>query len=497
MTENNKPRSLKALFGYAVNYYKNSNKAVRASLWFAVCSIVQKGISVITMPVFTRLMTEEQYGNYSVFLTWYNILLILVTLNVHTELFNKGLIEHSEDMDGYSANQAGLLIALTAFWIAVYLPFRSFFNKLLGLTTVLVLFMIFEILGTAIIGLWSARKRFEFDYIKIVKLTLSMAVLNPVAGIAAVLMTEHKAEARVISNAVIPIIFAAVLLVIFARHGKLFGNIKLWKPVVIASLPLIPHYLSLVLLNQSDKLMIKHFCGAEDAAIYSVAHSAGLLMTIINNSINGSFVPWSYDKLKNHNGRGIKKVSSSLLMIVVFVNVLLIWVAPEAVKLLAAPQYSEAVWCLVPIAMSVYFFFAYTMFVDFEIYYGANNYIAAASITAAALNILLNYIFIPKFGYIAAGYTTLFSYFATMLMHMLFFKIVLKKQQKRFDMFDLRVLFALAIVLAVLSAAAMLLYRYFVIRWLIIAAAFVIVVIKRKAILAVFGELKNKKENLE
>ena len=38
-------------------------------------------------------------------------------------------------------------------------------------------------------------------------------------------------------------------------------------------------------LMLEDMGMINHFTGPEDAAIYSVAHSAGLLMTIINNSI--------------------------------------------------------------------------------------------------------------------------------------------------------------------------------------------------------------------
>lgn len=485
-------KSAKNIMIKALSRYKNANVAVKASIWFTICSIIQKGISVLTMPIFTRLMSTEQYGRYNVFLTWYNILILLITLNVHTEIFNKGLIEHSEERDSYTASQAGLLIALTAFWIVLYLPFHRFVNQLLGLTTVLVLFMVFEILGTAIVGLWSARKRFEFDYPKIVKLTISMSVLNPIVGIVAVLVTDHKAEAKIIANAVIPIIVSIGILFLFSKKGKLFGNKQWWKPVVIACLPLVPHYLSLVLLNQSDKLMINHFTGPEDAAIYSVAHSAGLLMTIINNSINGSFVPWAYEKLKNHNGEGIKKVSNSLLAIVVFVNVVLIWLAPEAIKLLAAPQYSVAVWCLVPIAMSVYFYFAYTLFVDIEIYYGANRYIAIASVVAAILNIILNFLFIPIYGYIAAGYTSLFSYFATMILHLIFMRHVLKTSANDRDYFDFRVLAGLSVVLIVLSGLAMALYNHAIIRLGIIFVAVVVIALKRDKVISIVAEIKRK-----
>lgn len=479
-------------FAKAINRYKSANVAVKASIWFTICSIIQKGISVITMPVFTRLMSTEQYGKYNVYLTWYNILVLLVTLNVHSEIFNKGLIQHSEERDEYTASQAGLLISLSLFWIALYLPFRTFFNHLLGLSTVLVLFMVLEILGTAIIGLWSAKKRFEYDYIKIVKLTLGLSFLNPIVGVIAVLITDYKAEAKLIANAIVPLVFSIGILLIFSRKGKLFGSRQWWKPVIISSLPLVPHYLSLVLLNQSDKLMIDYFSGPSDAAIYSVAHSAGLLMTIVNNSINGAFVPWAYDNLKNHNGEGIKKTSNSLFLIVVIVNVLMIWLAPEALKLLAAPQYSVAVWCLVPIAISVYFYFAYTLFVDIEIYYGANKFIAIASVCAAVTNIVLNYVFIPVYGYIAAGYTTLFSYILTMLLHLLFTLFILRKNQVKNKLFDIRTLILLSFVLIAFSALALFLYLYTLIRWCIIFFFILVCIVFRKKILQVIMDIRKK-----
>ena len=437
-------------------------------------------------------MNTEQYGKYNVFLTWYNILVLLVTLNVHTEVFNKGLIQYSDKRDEYTASQAGLLISLSFFWIALYLPFRSFFNRLLGLSTVLVLFMILEILGSAIIGLWSARKRFEYDYVKIVKLTLCLSFLNPIVGVIAVLITEYKAEAKLIANAVVPIAFSIGILIVFTRKGKLFANRQWWKPVIISCLPLVPHYLSLVLLNQSDKLMIDYFSGPSDAAIYSVAHSAGLLMTIVNNSINGSFVPWAYDNLKNHNGDGIKKTSNSLFLIVVIVNVFLIWLAPEALKLLAAPQYSVAVWCLVPIAVSVYFYFAYTLFVDIEIYYGANKFIAIASVCAAVTNIILNYIFIPIYGYIAAGYTTLFSYFLTMILHLLFTVHILRKNQIKTKLFDIKTLLLLSCVLMALSALALILYLYTLIRLSLILVFIIACIVFRRKILQVVKDIRKK-----
>lgn len=470
--------------------YNCMNIAVKASLWFALCSIIQKGISVITLPIFTRLLSTQQYGEYSVFLTWYNILMIITTLNIQLDIFNKGLIDHSEEKEEFTANQAGLLVCLTMFFCTVYTFFRSYINSLLGLSTGLIFVMFFEILGNAIIALWSAKKRFSFEYYKIVKVTLLTSILNPLIGMLAVISTTHKAEARIISGAIIAITVAMFLLFDIAKKGKLFGNFKWWRNAIITSLPLLPHYLSLVLLNQSDKLMINYFVGSEKAAIYSVAHSAGLLMTIINSSINSSFVPWVFNKIKNDEKQGIKRITNMLMVIVLLVNLLVIWVAPELIKILAAPQYSVAIWCLAPIAMSVFFFFVYTLFVDIEIYYGANNCIAIASVIAAILNIILNYIFIPKFGYIAAGYTTLISYFVTMITLYFFLNRVLKNRGIEQDLFDIRFIVLMNLLLFLCSGGALFLYKYKMLRILIVSLSILIVFIKRNVVINIFKEIK-------
>ncbi len=476
------------------NHYKKANVAVKASLWFALCSILQKGISIITMPIFTRLMDTSEYGEYTIFQTWYNILIIIVTLNVQSEIFNKGLIENQDEKNAFTANQAGLLIVLSAIFSTVYFIFHPFINRFMGLSTFLMFVMIGEILGNALIALWSARKRFEFDYKKIVTVTLLTSVLNPIVGIVAVSMAENKVQARIISNALVPICVSMILLVGIKRGGSLCRNIQWWKTAVVTSLPLLPHYLSLVLLNQSDKLMINQFVGTEEAAIYSVAHSAGLLMTIVNTSINGSFVPWAYGKMKNEHGIGIKKISSLLFGLVMGVNICLIWFAPEAVQILAAPQYGEAKWCLVPIAASVYFFFVYTLFVDIEIYFGANKYIAIASVIAAILNLILNYIFIPIYGYIAAGYTTLFSYFATMVMHYCFLRKTLKKNQYGEKLFDEKMIAFWGILMVVTATIAMVLYGNMVIRFFIAIIIAIIIFWKKNYIMEIMQEIKKRSE---
>lgn len=483
---------IKSKISNMLKLYKGMNVAVKASLWFAVCSIIQRGISVITLPIFTRLMSTSQYGEYSVFLTWYNILNLIITLNLQADIFNKGLIQHSEEKDKFTASQAGLLIVLSAIYLLIFGIINIFFDSFLGIQTPMFLVMVIEILANALIGIWTSRKRFDFEYRKIIGVVLFTALANPILGIVAVMNFEQKAEARIVSNAIVPVLVAVVLVFIIKQRGKLFEKRKWWKEVVFASIPLVPHYLSLILLNQSDKLMIDYFVGPEAAGIYSVAHAAGLIMIIVNTSINSSFVPWIYRKIKFNDVSDVKDVTSCLMGIVLLVNVIFIWLAPEIIAMFAAPQYAEAIWCFVPISMSVFFSFVYTLFVDIEIYYGANHYIAIASVGAAILNLALNYVFIPIGGYLVAGYTTLISYFITMVLHFFFMKKAMKKNASTECLFDVRVIIILSIVLCVISFLASCLYEFMFLRILFVLTILIVVFINREKFINLFKKMKKQ-----
>ena len=75
--------------------------ASKAALWFTICGFVQKGISFITVPIFTRLLTTEQYGVVSIFYSWESIFIIFCTLNLFSGVFNNGMIKYENDRDGF------------------------------------------------------------------------------------------------------------------------------------------------------------------------------------------------------------------------------------------------------------------------------------------------------------------------------------------------------------------------------------------------------------
>ena len=104
---------------------------VKASFWFLICSFLQKGISVITTPIFTRLLTTSEYGQLNVFNSWLGIITIIVSMNLYAGVYTQGMIKFNEERKVFSSSLQGLSLTLVVIWTVIYIAFYQFWNKLL------------------------------------------------------------------------------------------------------------------------------------------------------------------------------------------------------------------------------------------------------------------------------------------------------------------------------------------------------------------------------
>ena len=170
--------------------------------------------------------------------------------------------------------------------------------------------------------------------------------------------------------------------------------------------------------------MIDRMVGESEAGIYCLPYSVIMIMTLFSTALSQTISPWMYQKIKNKSIGDLDSVAYPSMIIIAVVNILLILFAPEIVRIFAPSEYYDAIWVIPPVAMSVFFMYVYDLFAKFAFYYEKTGYIMLASVVGAALNVLLNWIFINKYGYTAAGYTTLVCYVAYSIAHYIMMKIV-------------------------------------------------------------------------
>ncbi len=460
-------------------HYISMPVAVKASVWFALCNFMQKGINILTIPIFTRLLTTEQYGVYTIYQSWYNLIYIFATLNLAAGVFNNGMIKFENERNRYTSALNGLSMTVTAILFAIYLLRYKLFNELLGLPTLLVVAMFVELMFSPAFSLWSARQRFDYRYRGLVAITLIMSVLSPVIGVGAVLISSHKAEARVLSYVGVQVCIGIVLCAVNFYKGKSFYVKSFWKYALWFNIPLIPHYLSMSVLGQADRIMIGKMVGLSQAAIYGLAYNISQMMNLLTTAVNSSFIPYSYKAMKNKKYKDIGKNANVLLLMWACMLVIIICFGPEIIRIFASPAYYEARWIIPPVALSVYFTFLYTLFGNVEFYYEANKFIMIASVFGAIVNIILNYIFIPIFGYIAAGYTTLFCYILFSVSHYLFHIKVLNKMTDGVRVYDMKFIVLISAALVMFALSVVFVYDMIIVRYAIIAAICIVMIIKR------------------
>lgn len=400
-----------------IEKYQSLSVQLRATVWFFICSVLQRGISVITTPIFTRILSPEEYGQFGVFNSWLSIVTVFVTFQLAAGVYTMGIVKFKEEEKVFTSSLQGLNFVLCVVWTGIYLLFKEFWNGLFSLTTVQMLSMLLMIWSAAAFNFWMTTQRNQYKYKAMVIVTLLVSLAKPILGILFVLNAEDKVTARILSLALVEVVAYSGFFAIQLWRGKKFCSWKFWKYAVLFNLPLIPHYLAGTILGSSDKIMIERMVGASAAGIYNLAFSLSHIMQMVNDSLNKTMSPWLYQKMRSQEYHLMPKVVYPCLAIIAVANLCLIAVAPEIIAVFAPPEYSAAIYVIPPISMSVYANYLYLCFAPFEFYYEKRIWTTIGTVSSAIVNIGLNFLLIPIFGFVAAGYTTVICQLFNAIMH--------------------------------------------------------------------------------
>lgn len=473
-----------------INKYKNLNIAVKAALWFTICNILQKGISIITVPIFTRILTTDQYGVYSLYLSWLNILTVIATLNLSYGVFNKAMIKFEDDRNRYISSMQGLTFTLVFSSFIFYIIFCDKLNYLLGLSTIMMIMMFTELALTPSLMFWSGLKRFEYKYKHIVIVTMIKSMLNPILGVIAVIISSNKVEARIFATVFLEILICGMIAIIQFYKGKCFFDKKYWKYALSFNIPLIPHYLSGSILNQGDRIIIQKLVSSSAVAKYSVAYNISMLVQLVTNAIAHSTTPWLYECLNKKIYKDINSKIRMILLLTACFSCVMMLFAPEIIVVFATDEYMDAIYVIPPVAASVFFIFAYTIYSNFEFYFEKRIFITMASVISAVLNLVLNFKFIPLFGYMAAAYTTLACYILYATAHLVFSCYILKIKLNNVKILKIKDFFLIGGSVLIYTIIVNIIYENSVIRYGIIVIIVFLGLAFKKRIVEIFLKLK-------
>ena len=256
-----------------LNSYRNMPIQAKASIWYTISSFFQRGISFIVVPIYVRLLTTAEYGEWSVFQSWAGILIIFASLNLSSGVYTKTLVDITDkrERDIYTSSMQGFGTLTTLAMLGIYFILGDWANRMIGLSTAYMLLLFLYFIVSPAWSFWSTRQRVEYRYKPNVIVSVVSALMIPTVSIILLQNTELRAKALILGYLIVNCAIGLVFYIYHFWKGRCFFHKGYWTYAAKFNIPLIPHYLSLIVLNQSDRIMIKHYCGESDAGIYSFA----------------------------------------------------------------------------------------------------------------------------------------------------------------------------------------------------------------------------------
>lgn len=462
--------------------YSSMPIQIKASIWFVISTVLLKGISFITVPIFTRVMTSEQYGIYSVYLSWFDIFSIIGTLSIEGAALISGLTKYEgEKKNNFKLSLLELSFLVTTILLILVIIGQNWLSEIIGLSKVMLLLLVAQVYFIPAVNFWLTEKRFEYSYKGVVFVSISMAITNAFIGLLLVMncFDEQQAFFRVISIVVVQAIYGVVLLFKLLKKTKLHLHTEYWRWALKLQLPFLPHTLSLKVLASADRIMINSLVNSTAAAIYSVAYSVSVIVNLIKTSIVDALRPWMYKTLKEEKYKEISPVTNGIILLVCILTIICIAFAPEIIKFAAPSNYYVAIYCIPPVMMSSFFTFLYSVFSIVELYFEETKKIMIASIASAILNIILNAVLIPFFGYIVAAYTTLICYIFLSFTHYFMVRKILINKNIKDDLFDKRILISTCSIMLSIMVVFEFIYGMLLVRYAFLFLILVVLFVKR------------------
>lgn len=447
---------------------------VKIGAAYTISNMIVKGIAFLTTPLFTRLMSQTEFGDFNSIASWANIISVLVTLNLYSSI-SRAKYDYDEDINGYMSSIVILGVGFTGVcWLMVELN-MSFFERLLSMNAFYIrILLLYSMFSPALQTLLTKYKMYN-EYKKVVALTWLTLIASTLTSLIFVFLFNDKLLGRVVGNYIVIAAINAFLFIYILIKGKGI-RIEHVKYSLFLALPLVPHELSGILLSSSDRIIIQKLCGSKEVALYSLVYTIAMIVTVLLSSLNQAWVPWFYDNLHKENTNGIKKVTNLYTRLFTCGCILLMLTAPELVLLFGGDGYQEATYIIPPVCVAIELQFAYTLYVNIEFYEKKTWMISVATIVATITNIVLNYAFIPVFGYSVAAYTTIVGYLMMFISHYLMVKYKTNYNHV-FNIYDILKAIACTVLFSIFS---MWLYGQKIIRWIILG---IIVVVILKGVL--------------
>jgi len=374
-----------------------------------------KLVGFLLIPLYTRYLRPTDYGIMSMVSMYTQVMFILMNLGQSTSLFRFYYEkDDAESRERVIAASVWLVLLIALPLASLPLAFSSLLAAhliddsglwfLMCLGTGTVICKVFLRMPFAVMRAEEESKRYASWSVARNAVGAGLAVFF-VAGL-------HQGATGVIASQ-----FFAELLFCFLLAGTTVRTLGMgfhWADVkaqLLFGLPYVPAGVGAFVLDLADRWFIKHYSSIDEVGIYSLGYRFGEIITFIISAIQLSWPQFLFANRKDPNAPQLYSYATTYYMAgVLYLCLGLAVLAPEMLHVMATPPFYRAA-SVVPLIALSGLCDGLTFIVNIGILFAKRSiWRMIVVLSAAVVNIALNFALIPKYGMMGAAWATFIAF---------------------------------------------------------------------------------------
>ena len=421
-----------------------------SAFYYTLGVILTQGTTFITVTVlFNRLMPPEQYNLMTLYGVYFNIFAIIEGFQAYGSINNARLDFGAEKLNAYTSATFGLGVIGFAVLLGMFVALQNVLTEAIGFSFDIILLCLVQGFFYFVVQHLAAKYQVQNRPGPFVFWTSLVAILRLAFSTTLVLLfVSNKYLGDVYGSSIAYGAVGIAAAVIIITRGKMVYDAKWWKYCLKISVPLIFSALATTALLSLDRIMMDSLSTPAESGIYGFVYNIAIVTTGVWLAFNKPWSVWYFNKTHAGDKESILHLFKKYSLFVTLLSVAFTLVCPEFVRVIGAQEYQSGVYTIPVLAAGCYFIFLYSFPVNFETYRQKTVYIAIGTVSAAALNIALNFYMIPHFGGLGAAIASLISLFMLFVFHYIIARHVIRG----FEINFIRLLIPALYIFAALAA---------------------------------------------
>ncbi len=392
-------------------------------------TVLLNGISIITGPLFSRLLGTSGYGVLKIYNIWASVAAILFTLQTESTLVNARVEYPEEQQKHYQSSVMTMSVLMFLLCSSVIGIFLQPLSRLLKLEPLLIGLMLLQAFGTYCVNFLNTKYTYEFKAGRNMVISLAVTLVNLVLSVLLILRLpqEIRYYGRVTAIAVTYALVGIPACVLILLRGKTLFHREYWKFCAVLAVPAVFHNLSDLVLGQSDQVMLQHMIDTSAVGCYGYAWQFANILFIIFGALNRTWCPFFFDEMKEGKQEAMMDKTRNFLELFTILACGFILLTPEVYHVYAGRDFWSGTGIIPLFVASYYLNFLCTFPVNFEYYHKKTKVVAAVTISSSLLNVALNYVLIKAIGMPGAALATMISHGVQLCLHHLYCRKLGKK----------------------------------------------------------------------